>query len=69
MTQKSKANILLVGFPNAGKSTIFNLLTGGSRKVSNYSGITVDSATGEFESNNDDNTKIEIVELHVIPED
>ena len=42
---------LLVGFPNSGKSTIYNMLTGQLRKVSNYSGVTVDSAKAEYLSN------------------
>ena len=34
--------IALVGNPNAGKSTLFNALTGSSQSVGNYPGITVD---------------------------
>lgn len=33
--------ILLVGNPNAGKSTLFNALTGGNAKVGNWHGVTV----------------------------
>ena len=39
---------LLIGSPNSGKTTLFNLITGQNRKVANYSGITVDSAEGVF---------------------
>ncbi len=60
-----KSRILLVGFPNAGKSTLFNLLTGGNRKISNYSGITVDSAVGDFSSN--DGTGLNQMELVDLP--
>jgi ferrous iron transport protein B len=56
-------NILLVGFPNSGKSTIFNMLTGQLRKVSNYSGVTVDSASAEFLSNPINDKKISVVDL------
>lgn len=56
-------NVLLVGFPNSGKSTIFNMLTGQLRKVSNYSGVTVDSASAEFLSNNLNEKKVAIVDL------
>ncbi len=38
--------VALTGFPNCGKSSLFNKLTGLERKTSNYSGITVDQATG-----------------------
>lgn len=55
--------ILLVGFPNSGKSTIFNMLTGQLRKVSNYSGVTVDSASAELISNNINDIKISVVDL------
>jgi len=33
--------VLVAGNPNAGKSTLFNALTGSSTKVSNYPGVTV----------------------------
>ena len=56
-------NILLVGFPNSGKSTIFNMLTGQLRKVSNYSGVTVDSAKAELISNNVNDTQLCVVDL------
>ncbi|MEK7433515.1 MAG: FeoB small GTPase domain-containing protein, partial [Cyanobacteriota bacterium] len=54
---------LLIGFPNSGKSTIFNLLSGKSRKVSNYSGITVDSGAAELTSNDINEEKIRIIDL------
>ena len=38
--------IALVGNPNAGKSSLFNLLTGLNQKVGNYPGVTVDKKTG-----------------------
>lgn len=41
-------NVLLIGCPNAGKSSLFNNLTGLDRKVSNYSGITVDTGQGQI---------------------
>ena len=34
--------VALVGNPNAGKTSVFNLLTGLNQKVGNYPGITVD---------------------------
>jgi ferrous iron transport protein B len=40
--------IALVGAPNAGKSTLFNGLTGGHAKVANYPGVTVESRIGRF---------------------
>lgn len=38
--------IALVGNPNTGKSTLFNLLTGLNQKIGNFPGITVDKKTG-----------------------
>ena len=38
--------IALVGNPNAGKSSLFNQLTGLNQKVGNYPGVTVDKKTG-----------------------
>ncbi|MFP4088770.1 MAG: ferrous iron transport protein B [Cyclobacteriaceae bacterium] len=44
---KSRITVALVGNPNAGKSTIFNLLTGLNQKVGNYPGVTVDKKSGK----------------------
>ncbi len=38
---------VLVGRPNAGKSTLYNLLTNGNAKVGNFPGVTVDILEGE----------------------
>ena len=43
---KRALRIALVGNPNSGKSSLFNLLTGLHQKVSNYPGITVERRTG-----------------------
>lgn len=43
-------NIVLVGNPNSGKSTIFNLLTGLNQKVGNFPGVTVEKLEGSFSS-------------------
>jgi ferrous iron transport protein B len=40
---------LLVGNPNAGKSTLFNALTGSQERVGNFPGITVSIGHGELE--------------------
>ncbi len=36
----------IVGNPNCGKSTIFNMLTGLKQKVANYPGVTVEKREG-----------------------
>ncbi len=38
----------LVGNPNCGKTTFFNLLTGSTARVGNWAGVTVESHEGEF---------------------
>ncbi|RBY82059.1 ferrous iron transporter B [Geodermatophilus sp. TF02-6] len=40
--------VALVGAPNAGKSTLFNSLTGGSRTVGNWPGTTVEVGRGSW---------------------
>jgi ferrous iron transport protein B len=40
--------IALVGNPNAGKSALFNALTGARQKVGNYPGVTVERHTGRM---------------------
>ncbi|GGB96799.1 ferrous iron transporter B [Novosphingobium endophyticum] len=40
--------IALVGNPNAGKSALFNALTGARQKIANYPGVTVERKAGRF---------------------
>ena len=43
--------IALLGQPNSGKSTIFNMMTGSHQHVGNWPGKTVDQKEGEFRYN------------------
>ena len=41
------STIALIGNPNAGKTTLFNALTGANQRVGNYAGVTVEVKSGE----------------------
>lgn len=43
--------IALIGNPNCGKSSLFNVLTGLNQRTGNFSGVTVDRHIGEFNTN------------------
>ena len=55
-----KFTISLLGNPNCGKTTLFNVLTGSKQKTGNWSGVTVDKKTGFF---NSENHQYELVDL------
>ena len=50
--------IALVGNPNSGKTTLFNLLTGMNAKIGNWPGVTIEKKSGTIK-----NTTHEIVDL------
>ena len=52
--------VALVGQQNAGKSTLFNLLTGLSQHIANYPGVTVDKKSGSFTNTG---TRYEVIDL------
>jgi ferrous iron transport protein B len=45
---ESQATIALVGNPNSGKTSVFNLLTGLQQKTGNFPGVTVDKKVGNI---------------------
>ena len=53
--------VALVGNPNAGKSALFNALTGARQKVGNYPGVTVERHSGRLTL--DDGRPVELVDL------
>jgi ferrous iron transport protein B len=53
-------NIALVGNPNCGKSTLFNILTGLNQKISNLPGTTIDKKSGRFNIND---MKVSVTDL------
>lgn len=42
-------NVVLIGNPNCGKTSLFNMASGAREHVGNYSGVTVDAKTGHLE--------------------
>ena len=46
IVQKKTVHIALVGNPNSGKTSLFNVLTGLHQKTGNFPGVTVDKKTG-----------------------
>lgn len=52
--------IALIGNPNCGKTTLFNLLTGANQKVGNWPGVTVEKKVGYY---NFADERMEIVDL------
>ncbi|HEX3086484.1 MAG TPA: ferrous iron transport protein B, partial [Pyrinomonadaceae bacterium] len=46
-------NVLIAGNPNAGKTSLFNSLTGLRQKVANYPGVTVESKSGQWTISSD----------------
>lgn len=47
-SKKVAARVVVLGNPNAGKSTLFNGLTGIKQQVGNYPGVTVEKRSGQF---------------------
>ncbi|HEY0324790.1 MAG TPA: ferrous iron transporter B, partial [Allosphingosinicella sp.] len=53
--------VAVVGNPNAGKSALFNMLTGARQKVGNYPGVTVERKSGRLSLA--DGRPVELVDL------
>ncbi|NMA72677.1 MAG: ferrous iron transport protein B [Bacteroidales bacterium] len=49
MNKRRTINVALVGNPNCGKTSLFNIASGAHEKVGNYGGVTVDSKEGYFD--------------------
>lgn len=61
MDGEQTPRLVLVGHSNVGKSTLFNVLTGGKAKVGNYPGVTVSHKAGEFFTPH--GKKVELIDL------
>ena len=47
--RRHTVRVALVGNPNCGKTSLFNIASGSHERVGNYSGVTVDAKEGRFE--------------------
>lgn len=47
--KEKELDIVFVGNPNCGKTSLFNIASGAHERVGNYSGVTVDAKVGHFE--------------------
>ena len=56
----NNTNVALVGQPNCGKSSIFNMLTNIKQHIANYPGVTIDKKSGVYSHKNLD---INIIDL------
>lgn len=53
------SSVCLIGNPNCGKTSLFNILTGSYQKVGNWSGVTTEKKEGFYKKNK----KIKIIDL------
>ena len=59
-SQTTAPVVALVGNPNAGKSSLFNSLTGSHQKIGNYPGVTVEKVSGFLDL---DGVRVECVDI------
>ena len=60
MSKTAMKKIALIGNPNSGKTTLFNLLTGSRQKVGNWPGVTVEKKTGLLAL---EDSQVEVIDL------
>lgn len=61
MSEATPPLLAVVGNPNSGKTTLFNLLTGLRQKVANYPGVTVEKKIGECRTQH--GKKLRVIDL------
>lgn len=59
--EATKLSIALIGNPNTGKTSLFNMLTGMHQQVGNYAGVTVEKKTGTWTLPNEET--VELIDL------
>ena len=63
---QNELNVVFAGNPNAGKTTLFNTLTGLRQKVANYPGVTVERKTGKWQLNGQQAKLIDLPGLYTL---
>lgn len=58
---QNNSNVCLIGNPNSGKSTLFNILTGLNQNIGNFPGVTVDKKVGRLKLSS--GTEVNIVDF------
>lgn len=62
-------NVALIGNPNCGKTTLFNLLTGAKQRVGNWPGVTVERKIGVLNYQNNHYTIVDLPGTYAIESD
>lgn len=57
----STVRVILAGCPNAGKTSLFNAMTGSNQKVGNYPGVTVERREGQFRTPS--GTRVQLIDI------
>ena len=60
MERQHNIRVALVGNPNCGKTSLFNIASGSHEHVGNYSGVTVDAKEGHFKYKDYDITLVDL---------
>lgn len=61
--------IALIGNPNCGKTTLFNVLTGANQKVGNWPGVTVEKKFGYFQLENETFELVDLPGIYSLEQD
>lgn len=65
----SHLHIVLIGNPNCGKTTLFNVLTGAHQRVGNWPGVTVEKKVGTFKTSDTENELIDLPGIYSFEQD
>ena len=65
--QTDARQIVIIGNPNPGKTTLFNHLTGLKQKVGNWAGVTVDKKQGEFKTDKHSYSITDLPGIYALP--